>query len=136
MYYRCIRLNTNQERNQVRVTIKNGAKNLSVMKNGAPDTIRWQSMLKNSAPDCPVYHRTVSGAPRPYNSEPATLGNTRARSAIIHRTVWCATGLSGEPAEQRLPTLQRSIDMMNSALQYRVRSQSAEVREHRTVRCS
>jgi hypothetical protein len=29
--------NTNQERNQVRDTIKNGAKNLSVLKNGAPD---------------------------------------------------------------------------------------------------
>jgi hypothetical protein len=28
MYYRCIRFNTNQERNQVRDTIKNGAKNL------------------------------------------------------------------------------------------------------------
>jgi hypothetical protein len=48
-------------------------------------------------------HRTVSGAPRSYNSEPATLGNSRARSTIIHRTVRCATGLSGEPAEQRLP---------------------------------
>jgi hypothetical protein len=40
MYYRCIRFNTNQERNQVRVIIKNGAKNLSVLKNGAPDSVQ------------------------------------------------------------------------------------------------
>jgi hypothetical protein len=49
-------------------------------------------------------HRTVSGAPGPYRCQPATLGKTEARSAIIHRTVRCATGLSGEPAEQRLST--------------------------------
>jgi hypothetical protein len=74
MDYRCIRFNTNQERNPVRDTIKNGAKNLSVLKNGASD--------------CPVCHRTVSGASGPYNFESATLGNSRARSAIIHRTIW------------------------------------------------
>jgi hypothetical protein len=46
-------------------------------------------------------HRTVR-CTRPYNSKPATLGNSRARSAIIHRTVRCATRLCREPAEQRL----------------------------------
>jgi hypothetical protein len=55
-------------------------------------------VLKNGAPDCSVCHRTVSGAPGPYKCQPATLGNSRACSAIIHRTVRCATGLSGEPA--------------------------------------
>jgi hypothetical protein len=40
-----------------------------------------------------------------------------ARSAIIHRTVRCATGLSGEPAEQRLSTCQRMSAAMNSACQ-------------------
>jgi hypothetical protein len=39
---------------------------------------------------------------RPYNSKPATLGNSRACSAIIHRTVRCATRLCREPVEQRL----------------------------------
>jgi hypothetical protein len=43
--------------------------------------------------------------------------NSRARSAIIHRTVQCATGLSGEPAKQRLFARQRSTDRMNSAAQ-------------------
>jgi hypothetical protein len=73
MDYRCIRFNTNQERNLVRDIIKNGATNLSVLKNGALD--------------CLVCHRTVFGAPGPYNFETTTLRNSRARSAIIHRTV-------------------------------------------------
>jgi hypothetical protein len=41
-------------------------------------------------------------------------GNSRAASAIIHRTVRCATGLSGEPAEQRLYAQQRPPATMNS----------------------
>jgi hypothetical protein len=56
----------------------------------------------SGAPDCPVCHRTVSGAPGPHRTEPATLGFLQACSAIIHRTVRCATGLSGAPAKQRL----------------------------------
>jgi hypothetical protein len=43
-----------------------------------------------------------SGAPGPYRAEPATLGFQKAHSAIFHRTVRCATGLSGALAEQRL----------------------------------
>jgi hypothetical protein len=82
-----------------------------------------------------VVHCTVSGAPGPYSFKQATLGNSEARSAIIHRTVRCATRLSGEPAEQRLPTRQRSIVQRYSDEQCRGRSQSAEVRGHRTVRC-
>jgi hypothetical protein len=47
-------------------------------------------------------HRIVSGAPGPYRVKPATLGKIEPSSAIIHQTVRCATGLSGEPVEQRL----------------------------------
>jgi hypothetical protein len=57
------------------------------------------SVLGAGAPDCPVCHRTVSGALDPYRAEPATLGFLQALSVIIHRTVRCATGLSGAPAE-------------------------------------
>jgi hypothetical protein len=60
------------------------------------------SVLWTGATDCPVCHRIVFGAPCPYKDEPATLGFQQAHSAIIHRTVRCATGLSGVPAEQRL----------------------------------
>jgi hypothetical protein len=49
MNYRCIRFNTNQERNRVRDVILKEQKDLSVLKNGTLD--------------CPVCHRTVSGAP-------------------------------------------------------------------------
>jgi hypothetical protein len=53
----------------------------------------------SGTPDCPVCHRIVSGAPpdsvrctRDSNSELLTFGNSRSHSAIIHRTVRCASG--------------------------------------------
>jgi hypothetical protein len=49
---------------------------------------------------CPgLAHQTVSGAPGDSDFELATFGNSGSHSAIIHRTVWCSTGLSGVPAE-------------------------------------
>jgi hypothetical protein len=51
---------------------------------------------------CLVHHRTVSGAPGAVESELFTFGFLESRSAIIHRTVRCGTGLFGVPAEQRL----------------------------------
>jgi hypothetical protein len=56
----------------------------------------------SGAPDCPVCHWIVSGASGPYKLKLFTLGFLRTRSTIIHRTVWCATKLSGVTAEQRL----------------------------------
>jgi hypothetical protein len=47
-------------------------------------------------------HQTLFGAPGPHRVKPTTLRKMEAHSAIIHRTVRCATGLSGEPAEQWL----------------------------------
>ena len=48
-------------------------------------------------PDCPVVHRTVSGAPGWTPVNRSLLGKVWRRTAIIHQTVrWC-TGLSGEP---------------------------------------
>jgi hypothetical protein len=52
----------------------------------------------SGAPDCPVCHRTVSGAPGPFNSKLFTFGFLQRHSAIIHRTIRCATGLSGAPS--------------------------------------
>jgi hypothetical protein len=53
-----------------------------------------QMALWSGAPDCPVHHRTVSGAPpdsvrctRELEAELATFGKMGGRSAIIHRTV-------------------------------------------------
>jgi hypothetical protein len=60
-----------------------------------------------SQPKCALVWRTgLSGAPpdsvrctREPDSKLLTFGNSGSRSAIIHRTVWCSTGLSGVPAE-------------------------------------
>jgi hypothetical protein len=65
-----IRFNTNQERNQVRDTIKNGT--------------RLRVCLK-------MVHRTLSGAPARRSPNQPLSGFCQARSAIIHRTVRCAT---------------------------------------------
>jgi hypothetical protein len=56
-----------------------------------------------------MVHQTLSGAPASRPPNQPLSGNSRAASAIIHRPVWCATGLSGEPAEQRLPARKRSF---------------------------
>jgi hypothetical protein len=75
---------------------------------------------------CPVCHRTVSGAPGPYDSELATFGFLQRHSAIIHRTVWCATGLSDAPAEQRL--VSATVDCNRRLQRYSARTVRAEVR--------
>jgi hypothetical protein len=66
-------------------------------------------VLWSSAPDCPVCHQIVSGAPGPYRAEPATLG--------FLQTVRCATGLSGVLAEQRLSSAMVDCNGALTALQ-------------------
>jgi hypothetical protein len=75
-------------------------------------------------PKCTLVWRTgLSGVPpdsvrctKELNSELLTFGNSGSRSAIIHRTVRCSTGLSGVPAEQRLlrtnDRLQRTLNAL------------------------
>jgi hypothetical protein len=53
------------------------------------------------APDCPVVHRRVSGAPGWLWSNWSLSGFRRRRTAKNHRTVWWCTGLSGEPTVSR-----------------------------------
>jgi hypothetical protein len=92
-------------------------------------------MLWTDAPDCPVCHRTVSGSPGPYRVKPATLGNLKAPYAIIHWTVWCASGATTNSHNGRLwQELQWAT--------VSCRSQNSKVRGaldcpvwHRTVRC-
>jgi hypothetical protein len=121
MYYRCIRFNTNQENIQVRDPIQKEQKDLSVLWSGAPD--------------CPVCHRTVFGAPCPYKSEAATLGNLKAPSAIIHRTVRCATGATANSRNGRLS--QAAIVQHSAQQKSERRSQRAPDCPvwHQTVRC-
>jgi hypothetical protein len=64
-----------------------------------------------------VCHRIVSGAPGKIDFKLFTFGVSRRTSAIIHRTVWCATGLSGAPAEQRLSARNGRLCKVNTANQ-------------------
>ena len=68
-------------------------------------------------------HRTVSGAPGPYNSELATFGFLQRHSSIIHRTVRCATGRSGAPSGATALQRNGRLHSALTALQY-----AAEVR--------
>jgi hypothetical protein len=87
-------------------------------------------------PKCALVWRTgLSGVPpdsvrctREPDSKLLTFGNSGSRSAIIHRTVRCSTGLSGVPVEQRLlrvnGRLQRTLNALQCAAVH------AEVRAH------
>ena len=65
-------------------------------------------LFRSGAPDCPVVHRTVSGAPGCLGLKTLLSGICRRRTAIIHRTVRCAPDC---PVSQRSagPTVDRAI---------------------------
>jgi hypothetical protein len=63
-----------------------------------------------------VWRTGLPGTPGPYRVQATTLGNLQAPSAIIHRTVRCATGLSGVPAEQQLT--RTTIDSNGATVQH------------------
>jgi hypothetical protein len=86
----------------------------------------------SGALDYPVCHRTLSGAPpdsvqctRALEAELATFGKMGGRSAIIHRTVRCASGATA--------TSRATVDC--NAFNARLRAQRTEVAQlaHRTV---
>jgi hypothetical protein len=80
------------------------------------------------APDCPVVHQTMSGAPDWALANWPLSGIRRQRTAIIHRTVWWYTGLSGEPTAARA-TVGRAIRAR------RVAHANGRL-GHRTIRCA
>jgi hypothetical protein len=67
-------------------------------------TLVWRTGLSGVPPDSVRCTRELE-------AELATFGKKGGRSAKIHRTVRCHTGLSGVPAEQRLLRAQRSTAM-------------------------
>jgi hypothetical protein len=91
-------------------------------------------------PKCALVWRTgLSGVPsdsvrctRELNSELLTFGNYGSRSAIIHRTVRCGTGLSGVPAEQWLLRANGRLQRAVNALQCTQKSEQSQ-KAHRTV---
>ena len=64
-------------------------------------------LFRSGAPDCPVMHRTVSGAPGCLDLKTPLSGICRRRTAKIHRTVRCAPDC---PVSQRSagPTVGRA----------------------------
>ena len=82
----------------------------------------------SGAPDCPVVHRTVSGAPGCLDLKTPLSGICRRRTAKIHRTVRCAPDC---PVSQRSagPTVGRAIGARHVA-------EPTVGKIHRTVRCA
>jgi hypothetical protein len=72
---------------------------------------------------CPVCHRTVSGALGPYSLKLAILGFLMARSAIIHRTVRCDSGATATSRNGRLQKLKIRATVKNSARRVRAARQ-------------
>jgi hypothetical protein len=81
---------------------------------------------------CPVHHRTVSGAPEDSNSNLPPSGISRGTRAIIHRTVWCTPDSVRCSKEERPPEL-GSLGKTQRLLRYNSPDMSGV---HRTVRCN
>jgi hypothetical protein len=113
MFYRCQRFNSKPIQSLKRAQEERSKGN--------------RSALWSSTPDYLVHHRTVSGAPGKIDFKLFTFGFPRRTSAIIHRTVRCATGLSGVPPD--CPVSQRS----NGHLRATVDSDSEQCRTVHTT---
>ena len=88
--------------------------------------------LWSGTPDCPVRHRTVSGAPEDSNSNSPPSGISRGDSTIIHRTVRCTPdsvrcSMEGRPQELA------SFGKLQRLVRYNSPDMSGV---HRTVRCN
>jgi hypothetical protein len=105
-------------------------------------TLVWRTRLSGVPPDSVWCTRAIQ------LFKLFTFEFLRPRSAIIHRTVRCAIGLSGAPAEQRLASA--TVGCNGRLKCYSTRTVRAEVRvvargapdshstspvRHRTVRC-
>jgi hypothetical protein len=96
----------------------------------------------SGAPDCPVCHRTVSGAPGPYTSELFSFGFLQHHSAIIHQTVRCAKRSNGYQHNDQLQRTPANATVRAHCAQkseqaseaHRTVNSGCSVR-HRTVRC-
>jgi hypothetical protein len=85
----------------------------------------------SGAPDCPVAHRTVSGAPGGLALNSSASGFSWSRHAIIHRTVRCTPDSVRCSKEGTAPEL-ASLGNSRRLLRYNSPDMSGV---HRTVRC-
>ena len=86
-------------------------------------------LFRSGAPDCPVVHRTVSGAPGCLDLKTLLSGICRRRTAKIHQTVRCAPDC---PVSQR--SAAESARDTWSGQRSEVGTGLSGV--HRTVRCA
>jgi hypothetical protein len=79
-----------------------------------------------------VWCTGLSGAPGRIDLKLFTFGFLQAHSAIIHRAVWCATGLSGAPSGAT--AISATVDCTMPWQSYSLRQKSEQAPEaHRTV---
>jgi hypothetical protein len=98
-----------------------------------------RSHLWSGAPDCPVCHRTVSGAPPDMTGAPEDSnvnsppsGISRGTRAIIHRTVRCSPD-SVRCAKEERPQELAGFGNLQRLVRYNSPDMSGV---HRTVRCN
>jgi hypothetical protein len=91
MFHRCQRFTINQYKVKRKGSNQRSKENRRLPWYGAPDCPVCHQQ-------CPVHHRTVSGAPGRITPNSSTSGFWKMLSAIIHRTVRCSTGLSDVPS--------------------------------------
>ena len=96
----------------------------------------------SGAPDCPVCHRTVSGAPGWIDFKLFTFGFLRSCSAIIHRTVRCTSGAMALAQRSTATDACKSATVCGQFAQSQSSPQKAHwtvnsacLVRHRTVRC-
>jgi hypothetical protein len=121
MFYRCQRFNSKPTQRLKKVQEERGKGNRSVL---------W-----SSAPDCPVCHRTVSGAPGRIDFKLFTFGFPMRTSAIIHRTVRWASGATVICAQWSTLTVNSAAQWTRQKSEQLVRGAPDYPVSHRTVRC-
>jgi hypothetical protein len=86
----------------------------------------------SGAPDYPVCHRTVSGAPGSSTPNLPPSGIRGGRSAIIHRTVRCAKQSNGHPRQRSSIEEQYNATVRACARRSQIRRQIAHWTVNRT----
>jgi hypothetical protein len=89
---------------------------------------KFSEELRYNSPDCPVHHRTVSGAQAGSAANSLLSGIGEGVVAKNHRTVRWRTGLSGEPATP--------MPIVGNAISERAWPEPTVTRPHRNVRCA
>jgi hypothetical protein len=122
MFYRCQRFNTNQYKVKISAQKERSKTNRRLPWSGAPD--------------CPVCHQTVSGAPEWINSNLPPSGFWKSHSAINHRTVRCAMWSNGYSANSRLQKVNSELQCADSSCRVRAGARRRTGQWTVTVRCT